>query len=298
MRRFPFVTLDVFTQRPLEGNQLAVFTDGRGLSDAEMQALARETNLSETTFIIPRDAETERQHGVKVHIFTVAEELPFAGHPTLGTATLLHRQRGDKEINLDLQVGKVPVRFSQREGAIFGEMTQRDPVFGGIHVRETLAREALQCDPNDLDAKLPVQTVSTGLAFAIVPLVSVEKLSRIKFDAKRAAAYLEKTDAKFLYFIARNTEAKAQTADAPRFRARMIFYNGEDPATGSAAGCATAWLVEHGVLASEQAALIEQGVEIKRPSQIHIRASKSTEGVRNVRVGGYSVEIMRGEVRL
>src|SRR5713101_2070968 len=292
MRRFPFVTLDVFTQRPLEGNQLAVFTDGRGLSDAEMQALARETNLSETTFIIPRDAETERQHGVKVHIFTVAEELPFAGHPTLGTATLLHRQRGDKEINLDLQVGKVPVRFSQREGGIFGEMTQRDPVFGGIHARETLAREALQCDPDDLDARLPVQTVSTGLAFAIVPLVSVEKLSRIKFDAKRAAAYLEKTDAKFLYFIARNTEAKAQTADAPRFRARMIFYNGEDPATGSAAGCATAWLVEHGVLASEQAALIEQGVEIKRPSQIHIRASKSTEGVRNVRVGGYSVEIM------
>ena len=149
-----------------------------------------------------------------------------------------------------------------------------------------------------LDARLPVQTVSTGLAFAIVPLVSVEKLSRIKFDAKRAAAYLEKTDAKFLYFIARNTEAKAQTADAPRFRARMIFYNGEDPATGSAAGCATAWLVEHGVLASEQAALIEQGVEIKRPSQIHIRASKSTEGVRNVRVGGYSVEIMRGEATL
>ncbi len=298
MRRFAFVTLDVFTQRPLEGNQLAVFTDGRGLSDAEMQALARETNLSETTFIIPRDAETERQHGVKVRIFTVAEELPFAGHPTLGTATLLHRQRGDKEINLDLQVGKVPVRFSQREGAIFGEMTQRDPVFGGIHARETLTREVLQCDPDDLDAKLPVQTVSTGLAFAIVPLVSVEKLSRIKFDAKRAAAYLEKTDAKFLYFIARNTEAKAEAADAPRFRARMIFYNGEDPATGSAAGCATAWLVEHGVLASEQAALIEQGVEIKRPSQIHIRASKSTEGVRNVRVGGYSVEIMRGEVTL
>jgi len=290
--------MDVFTRQPLEGNQLAVFTDGRGLSDAEMQALARETNLSETTFIIPRDAEIERQNGVKVRIFTVAEELPFAGHPTLGTATLLHRQRGNKEINLDLQVGKVSVRFSQREGGIFGEMTQRDPVFGGIHVRETLAREALQCDPNDLDAKLPVQTVSTGLAFAIVPLVSVEKLSKIEFDHKRAAAYLEKTDARFLYFIARNTDAKAQAADVPHFRARMIFYNGEDPATGSAAGCAAAWLVEHGVIASEQAALIEQGVEIKRPSQIHIRASKTAEGVRNVRVGGYSVEIMRGEVRL
>src|SRR5260370_19032854 len=173
MRTLPFVTLDVFTQRPLEGNQLAVFPEAGGLSDAEMQALARETNLSETTFIIPRDAETERQHGVKVRIFTVAEELPFAGHPTLGPATLLHRQRGDKEINLDLQVGKVPVRFSQREGAIFGEMTQRDPVFGGIHARETLAREVLEWETSDLDPKLPVQTVSTGLAFAIVPLVSV-----------------------------------------------------------------------------------------------------------------------------
>src|SRR5260370_7931983 len=132
MRRFAFVALDVFTQRPVEGNQLAVFTDGRGLSDAEMQALARETNLSETTFIIPRDAETERQHGVKVRIFTVAEELPFAGHPTLGTATLLHRQRGDKEINLDLQVGNVPLPFSHPEGAIFSQMPQHDPVF--VHI--------------------------------------------------------------------------------------------------------------------------------------------------------------------
>ena len=297
MPKLPFVTLDVFTRKPLEGNQLAVFPDARGLSDAEMQALARETNLSETTFIIPRDAASEREHGIKVRIFTVAEELPFAGHPTLGTAAFLHKQRGDKVVTLDLRVGKVPVCFSERDGGMFGEMTQRDPVFGSIHSKEALAREALQCDPGDFDPELPIQTVSTGLVFAIVPLVSVAKLSSLQFEYKRAAAYLEKTDAKFLYFIARNTEANGNPG-LKSFRSRMIFYNGEDPATGSAAGCATAWLAQYGVIASEEAALIEQGVEIKRPSRIYVCASKTSDGVRNIRVGGYSVEVMRGELAM
>ncbi|HZR27955.1 MAG TPA: PhzF family phenazine biosynthesis protein, partial [Terriglobales bacterium] len=117
------------------------------------------------------------------------------------------------------------------------------------------------------------------------------------FEYKRAAAYLQTTDAKFLYFIARDPEA-GRNPGLKSFRSRMIFYNGEDPATGSAAGCATAWLVQHGVIASEEAALIEQGVEIKRPSQIYIRAGKSGDGVRNVRVGGYSVEVMRGELAM
>jgi trans-2,3-dihydro-3-hydroxyanthranilate isomerase len=296
MRTLPFVTLDVFTQRPLEGNQLAVFPEAGGLSDAEMQALARETNLSETTFIIPRDAATEQEHGVKVRIFTVAEELEFAGHPTLGTAAFIHKQRHASEVSLDLRVGKVPVRFTDHDGGVFGEMTQRDPVFGSIHSKETLAREVLQCETSYFDPELPIQPVSTGLVFAIVPVVSVEKLASLRLDYKQAAAYLEKTDAKFLYFIARNPESKAQNSHIKHFRARMIFYNGEDPATGSAAGCATAWMAQHGVIASDEAALIEQGVEIKRPSQIYIRASKTSEAVRNVRVGGYSVEVMRGEV--
>ncbi|MFI5106168.1 MAG: PhzF family phenazine biosynthesis protein, partial [Terriglobales bacterium] len=104
-RRLPFVQVDVFTSVPLEGNQLAVFADGRGLSDAEMQALAREMNLSETTFILPRDAATERERGVRVRIFTVNEELPFAGHPTLGTAMVLRGNNGADEVALDLNVG-------------------------------------------------------------------------------------------------------------------------------------------------------------------------------------------------
>jgi trans-2,3-dihydro-3-hydroxyanthranilate isomerase len=303
MRQFSFVTLDVFTRNPLEGNQLAIFPDARGLSDAEMQSVARETNLSETTFIIPRDAAVEREHGVKVRIFTVAEELEFAGHPTLGTAALLHKLRGDQEIILDLRVGKVSVCFSDRDGGVFGEMSQRDPVFGSIHSTEALAREVLHWDPSDLDPRLPIQTVSTGLVFAIVPVASVEKLRALELDWKRAEAYLAKTDAKFLYFVAPNGRREQNPTGGSqlpekRFRSRMIFYNGEDPATGSAAGCATAWMVEHGVIGSDEAALIEQGVEIRRPSQIHVRASRTADGVRNVRVGGYSVEVTRGTLAL
>ena len=119
-RKFSFVQLDVFTSRPLEGNQLAVFSDARGLSDDEMQKLARETNLSETTYILPRDADVEQREGHKVRIFTVSEELPFAGHPTLGTAWYLRQHSSSDEIVLDLKVGKIAVRFAQRNGLLFG----------------------------------------------------------------------------------------------------------------------------------------------------------------------------------
>ena len=133
---------DVFSSRPLEGNSLAVFSDGRGLTDAEMQSLAKEMNLSETTFILPRDAATEREKGVRVRIFTVQEELPFAGHPTLGTAFALRAQSGAKQIVLELNVGKVPVNFEDSNGEpAFGEMTQIDPTFGIQHEREAVKHD-------------------------------------------------------------------------------------------------------------------------------------------------------------
>src|SRR6266436_5377569 len=130
-RRLAMAQWDVFSSRALEGNSLAVFLDGRSLSDAEMQSIAKEMNLSETTFICPRDPETERERGVRVRIFTVQEELPFAGHPTLGTAFALRGESATKQVILELKVGKVPVRFEETPGeAAFGEMTQIDPVFG------------------------------------------------------------------------------------------------------------------------------------------------------------------------
>jgi trans-2,3-dihydro-3-hydroxyanthranilate isomerase len=291
-RRLPFVQVDVFTSVPLKGNQLAVFADGRSLSDAEMQALAREMNLSETTFILPRDAATERERGVRVRIFTVDEEMPFAGHPTLGTAMVLRGNSGAEEVALDLNVGRIPVCFSTRDGLPFGMMTQRDPEFGEKHTREDVARAAgLEVD--DIAADLPIQTVSTGNAFAMVPVKSLAVLQKLSPTWANMKAYLDKSDAKFFYFVSReavNPEAKLQS--------RMIFYNGEDPATGSAAGPCAAWAVQYGVVPPDEQALMEQGVEIKRRSRIFFSAGRNGGKIVNVRVGGHVVEVVRGEVFL
>ena len=290
-RKLPFVQLDVFSSRPLEGNQLAVFSDGRGLSDQEMQALAREMNLSETTFILPRDAATERERGTRVRIFTPTEELPFAGHPTLGTAFFLRGSNGTREITLDLNAGKVPVHFEDAPGQpLFGEMTQVDPRFGPQHDREAVVRAAGLRD-GDIDPSLPIQTVSTGLPFTVVPLRGLEIIARLSIDVASSAEYLEQSGGKFFYFVSRET-----VDGAARLHARMMFYSGEDPATGSAAGCAAAWMVAHGVAQPDERVLIEQGVEMKRPSRIFVRASRRDDRVVNVRVGGNVVEVLRGEV--
>ena len=292
-RRLAMAQWDVFTSTPLEGNSLAVFFDGRGLSDAQMQSLAKEMNLSETTFILPRDPAAERECGVRVRIFTVQEELPFAGHPTLGTAFALRGETGAKTVVLDLNVGKVLVKFEDSDSqAAFGEITQIDPTFGMQHDREAVAR-ATGVPLQDFDDSLPIQTVSTGVAFAIAPLKSLTALRSLQINCSRAAQYLEKTDGKFFYFVSRET-----VNSNARLQARMIFYNGEDPATGSAAGCTAAWMVAHSVANADERVLIEQGVEMKRLSRIFVRASRNDNRVVNVRVGGHCIEIMRGEVFL
>ncbi len=295
------VQVDVFTDRALTGNSLAVFLDGRGLSTETMQALAREMNLSETTFILPGDAAAERTRGFRVRIFTVQEELPFAGHPTLGTAFVLRGQAGAlagaPEIRLDLNVGTVPVRFTQEPAQpVFGEMTQRDPEFGAIHKVDDIAR-LTGLSPADFDGSVPIQTVSTGVPFTIAALRSLRTLQNLRLDLYRAAEYLAPSGGKFFYFVCRETvDPKA------RLHARMIFYNGEDPATGSAAGCCAAWMVAHSVAASEEQVLIEQGLEMHRPSCIFVRATRQKDRqdnhVVNVRVGGNCVEVLRGEVTI
>ncbi len=305
MRRYGFVQLDVFASRPLAGNPLAVFTDGRGLSDVRMQALAREMNLSETTFILPRAPQVERKRGVQVRIFTPEEELPFAGHPTLGTAAVLRRlrraqvrssskksrARGAAEVALDLRVGKIPVVFREEPGGrVFGEMRQRDPEFGAVHSRETVAK-LLGLSVDDLASEPPIETVSTGVPFAIVPIRSLKTLSGLRLNWGTLSKLGEQSDAKYCYLVSRETEDPQA-----RLHARMVFSNGEDPATGSAAGCAAAWMVRHGVAEPDEQVLIEQGLEVKRPSQIYVRASREGDRVTNVRVGGNVVEVMRGEV--
>jgi trans-2,3-dihydro-3-hydroxyanthranilate isomerase len=292
-RRFAMTQWDVFSSNPLQGNSLAVFSDARGLSDTEMQSVAKEMNLSETTFILPRDPKIERERGVRVRIFTVQEELPFAGHPTLGTAFALRGKSEAQEITLELNVGKVPVRFEDTPNQpTFGEMTQVDPTFGLVHEREAMAR-ATGLSIEDFDATLPIQTVSTGMPFTIAPLKSLAVIQKLRVDLHHATEYLEKTGGKFLYFVARET-----VDPAAGLHARMLFYNGEDPATGSAAGCTAAWMVAHGVAEPDQRVLIEQGVEMQRPSRIFVRASRRDNRIVNVRVGGNAIEVIRGEVFL
>jgi trans-2,3-dihydro-3-hydroxyanthranilate isomerase len=293
MRRFALVQVDVFTKNRLEGNALAVVTDATGLTDAEMQALAKETNLSETTFVFPRDAATEKSRGVRVRIYTVGEELPFAGHPTLGTAFVLRGDSGTPEILLDLNVGSVPVHYEDATGQpSFGEMRQRDPEFGARHDAETIAR-VTGLALKDIDTSVPIESVSTGMSFTIVPIKTLAVLQTLRVDLHAGSEYLKKIGGKFFYFVSRET-----VNAAARLHARMLFYNGEDPATGSAAGCTAAWMAAHGVAAPNERVLIEQGLEMKRPSELFVRADREGNTVKNVRVGGHCVEVMRGEITL
>ncbi len=294
------VQVDVFTDRALAGNSLAVFLDGRGLTSEQMQDLAREMNLSETTFILPGEAASEKERGVRVRIFTVQEELPFAGHPTLGTAFVVRNRAtpaAPAEVRLDLKMGTVPVRFTEEAGSgVFGEMTQRDPEFGAVHQVAEIA-QLTNLTAEEFDDCGPIQTVSTGMPFTMVPVRSLAAIRRLRVDLERAGEYLARSGGKFFYFVCRETvERKA------RLHARMIFYNGDDPATGSAAGCCAAWMVAHGVAASEEQVLIEQGHEMHRPSSIFVRATKRGRGqdnqIVNVRVGGNCVEVLHGEVTI
>jgi trans-2,3-dihydro-3-hydroxyanthranilate isomerase len=143
----------------------------------------------------------------------------------------------------------------------------------------------------DLDPELPVETVSTGLPYTITPIRSLAVLRDVRIDPNRAVDYLARSGGKFFYFVSRETVDRNA-----RLHARMLFYGNEDPATGSAAGCTAAWMVAHGVAQSDERVLIEQGIEMKRPSRIFVRASKTGNRVVNVRVGGNAVEVMRGEL--
>jgi trans-2,3-dihydro-3-hydroxyanthranilate isomerase len=291
---YDYAVMDVFAEQPLAGNALAVFTDARGLSTEQMQSIARETNLCETTFILPRAADIERERGVQVRIFTVREELQFAGHPTLGTASWLYLNHptlaGSATITLDLRVGPIPVIFSaQQDGlGVYGTMRQNDPIFGTIHSPAAVAA-ALGLSIEDLDPALPIQTVSTGMAFCIVALRSLEVAASLAIPQPLAQAYLAGTDAKFFHCIAR-----ASAASGADWHARMQFYNGEDPATGSASGCAISYLVRHSLAASGQPIVIEQGIEMLRPSRIYVSASREDDHISEVFVGGRTIPIATG----
>jgi trans-2,3-dihydro-3-hydroxyanthranilate isomerase len=291
-----YFIVDVFTAKPLEGNPLAVVFDTAGLSTERMQSIAREFNLSETTFIERRDPATEGAEGVRVRIFTTVEELNFAGHPTLGTASVLRLTAPEVAMNntisLRLNVGTVPVRFPD-EG-LNGEMTQPDPQFGAELDPAEIAR-LLGLEAGDLDPALAPQVVSTGTPFAIVALRALEPLGRLKINQDEASPWLRKRGARWFYLLAPDPN---QSQGPTKWRARMQFTGGEDPATGSAAGCAISYLVARGAAPSGRSIHLRQGVEMGRPSDLHLAATLLDTRVTDVRVGGSTVLVAKGRLFL
>ena len=296
-----YFVVDVFTETPLAGNPLAVVLNTYGLATERMQAIAREFNLSETTFIERRPAAVERAEGVRVRIFTTKEELRFAGHPTLGTASVLKRIApeafvGDT-VTLALGVAPVPVRFEPGTAlseAAFGEMTQRDPEFGAELDANDVA-PLLGLAREDLDPALTPQVVSTGTAFAIVVLRSMDALQRLKVDQEKATAWLRERGARWFYVLATDPN---QDQNGTKYGARMQFNGGEDPATGSAAGCAISYLVAREAVPSGVRIHVRQGVEIGRASDLFLSAKKDAARVTDVRVGGSTVLVAKGQLFL
>jgi len=279
--RHRYVLCDVFTDTPLTGNQLAVFTDGRGLDDETMQSIARELKLSETTFVFP----AEQGGHAKVRIFTPATELPFAGHPTLGTAFVLAAPMQLLEIRLETGMGIVPVRL-EREGAriVFGRMEQPLPSIEPFEPEaELLSALGVQ------RSELPVERYDNGAQHVYVALGSEDEVARLRPDLNRLAG-LEGV-------VGVNCFAGADG----RWKTRMFAPASgvpEDPATGSAAGPLALHLARHGRIAFGDEIEITQGVEIDRPSTLYARADGSADNVERVEVGGSAVVIARGDLQV
>ena len=292
MSTIQFYWVDVFAKKRFEGNQLAVFPEVNGLDGGTMQKIATEMNLSETTFVTGSEVDRDGKISFKTRIFTKNEELPFAGHPTLGTAYVLRQLYGGDEIWLSLKVGKIRVKFSELGEGVTGEMTQKDPSFGKVHDAGTMAG-IYGITKAEIDDKLKIQTVSTGNPFIILPVKTLKTIQRLTPDNKAMEEYLKESDAKFIYVVTQETESEES-----RIHARMLYYGGEDPATGSAAGPATAWLLSQNLIESDKVYSIEQGTEARRPSIIYVRGSKKGEVISNIRVGGKCFIISKGEMTL
>lgn len=274
----------------MEGNQLAVFLDAADVSSEKMQTIAREMNLSESTFITGRHKDENGVESFSTRIFTKEEELPFAGHPTLGTAFLIHTLHNMNTVNLDLAVGRISVSFENHEKGSFGEMRQNEPTFGSVHDRGAIAK-ILDVEISEIEDDLPIQTVSTGNPFIIVPIKRLSVLRKMFPNYARMDAYLRKSDARFMYLVTKDTEKTGAI-----LRARMIYYGGEDPATGSAAGPATAWMLANGTLSPDTLAWIDQGKEVNRPSRLYVRGSMANGIPSNIRVGGNVHIVAKGEI--
>jgi trans-2,3-dihydro-3-hydroxyanthranilate isomerase len=286
--------VDVFAEEKYSGNQLAVITGAASLSTAQMQKIARETNFSETTFIL---SDTPRDGRYDVRIFTPMAEIPFAGHPTLGTAWVLRNfiaPAQPREIVLNLQLAPIPVTFRAcADGAELAWMQPPYPVFGRRFDPAPFA-ELLDLRPEDLDASFPVEEVGLGVPFTFIPLKTLAAIRRARFrqDVYEGLAHLGFNPALFL--ICPQTDAPANQLHVRMFAA--AFGVPEDPATGSANACLGAYVLRHSYLPGDAVDLrVEQGYEIGRPSLLHVRARRRGDQA-DIEVGGRVILTARGEL--
>ncbi len=288
----PFYIVDVFTQRKYTGNQLAVLRTG-SLTDEEMQAIALETRFSETTFILSDQA---REGGYNVRIFTPEQELPFAGHPTLGTAYIIQQQiigNPVERVILNLAVGQIPVTFSYRDSQPdMLWMQQKAPTFGATVQPERVAT-ALNINVDDIDDRFPIQVVSTGIAFLMVPLRNRDAVVRATVVKELLAEVLHQTQTEGALIFCPEPYAPENTLNA-RALFSGLLESAEDPATGSANGCLAGYLVKHRYFGEPSIDIrVEQGYEIKRPSILHLKASSNGDQI-DVHVGGSVVSVAQG----
>ena len=294
MRKLAFFTVDVFAESKYSGNQLAVFTRASSVSEIEMQKIAKEMNYSETTFVL---SSQKRNGGYDVRIFTPNEEVPFAGHPTLGTAYVIQQaivRRTVKSVVLNLKVGQVPVDLSYR--AKIPDllwMKQIQPTFGKNELPRQSVAQMLGIDENFIDSRFPIQEVSTGLSFIIVPLKSLDAVKRSRVDKAKYFEFIKDKSSKGVMVFCPESYAKVNQINARVF----VDYYGipEDPATGSGNGCLAAYLVKHSYFGSDHIdnIRVEQGYEIGRPSLLFLRATMKGESI-DVWVGGRVVMIAKG----
>ena len=282
--------VDVFTDRPCAGNQLAVVTGAKGLTTRQMQSFAREMNFSETSFVL---ADQPQGGGWPVRIFTPAAELPFAGHPTLGTAHVIrHALLGGRvdRVTLALQIGLTPVFVERDAKRELYWMRQRFPTFGTRLPRKPVAA-VLGLAPSDLDSQ-PIEEVSTGLPYLVVPVRTRRALERIRINNDALLKLVANLGAKALIAFAPGASRPGHELTARVF----VGYYGvpEDAATGAANGCLAAWLVQHRYFKDEAIDLkVEQGQSIGRPSTLHLRAMRTSRGI-EIRFGGGVVDVARG----
>ena len=294
MGKIPFYIVDVFAEEKYAGNQLAVFRDGNALSDNEMQRIAREMNFSETTFIL---SETLRNGGFDVRIFTPGEEVPFAGHPTLGTAHIIRteilNQENVGEIKLNLKAGQIPVSVNDSVGrGTICWMRQMEPVFGDT-INAKIISSLLNLRPDDIDNRFPIEEASTGLPHILVPLRDLDALKRAKVNKDKYFEFIKNRWAKPVLIFCAEPHNPQNDISVRMFA--DCFGISEDPATGSGNGCLAGYLVRHRFWGKDEIDIrAEQGYEIGRPSLLFLRA-KEKNGEISISVGGKAITVAKGE---